>query len=379
MMERAVQFTNEQHQFRRDVRAFLAQQKDHYIPACDAWLSGSDRHFTKKLAQQGWIGLTWPTAYGGQGRSAIDRYILIEELLAAGAPVAAHWFADRQTGPLLLRYGTEAQRSFFLPKIAAGDCCFAIGLSEPNSGSDLASVSTKAIKVDGGWRVTGAKTWTSNAHDADYMIALVRTSPQTAVKQQGLSQLILDLRADGVTISPIRFLTGEAHFNDVVFDEVFVPDEHVVGTIGNGWEQGLAELAFERSGPERILSTYILLEEALRILRTQQQQQAIMQLMPLVADLWALRALSLDVAYALDAGKDVHIQAALVKLLGTRFEQLVPVIVRTLLDVAPHLAAHRAVDRYMAQALLHAPGFSIRGGTSEILMSILAKGVVAHE
>ena len=211
---------------------------------------------------KGWIGLTWPKKYGGAQKSSLDRYILTEEFLAAGAPVAAHWIADRQSGPLLLRFGTEKQKQFFLPKIVEGDCYFAIGLSEPNSGSDLASVSTNATKVDGGWIVNGSKTWTSNAHDAHYMITLVRTEPFDGKKKhKGLSQLIIDFHAEGVTIKPIKYLTGEPHFNEVFFENVFVPDDHVVGELGNGWKQGLAELAFERSGPERILSTFPLLSE----------------------------------------------------------------------------------------------------------------------
>ncbi|CAM5213637.1 Acyl-CoA dehydrogenase OS=Lysinibacillus sphaericus OX=1421 GN=LS41612_16260 PE=4 SV=1 [Lysinibacillus sphaericus] len=246
-----VQFTEAQEQFRLEVRAFLHEElaKGTFVPKCDSWLSGDNPEFSKLIGQKGWIGITWPKKYGGQERSTIDRYILTEEFLAIGAPVAAHWFADRQTGPLLLRYGTEQQRAFFLPQIVKGECYFGIGLSEPNSGSDLASVSTRAEKVEGGWIVNGQKIWTSNAHLCHYMVTLVRTSPYDGKhKHAGLSQLIVDLQADGITVVPIKFLTGEHHYNEVFFDNVFVPDNMVVGEIGNGWVQGLAELAFERSG-----------------------------------------------------------------------------------------------------------------------------------
>lgn len=372
-----MQFTNEQQQFRQQVRQFLQQQRQNgaFTPTCDAWLSRCDASFSKKLAQQGWIGMTWPKKYGGQEKSAIDRYILTEELLASGAPVAAHWFADRQTGPLLLRFGTDEQKHYFLPKIAAGECFFAIGLSEPNSGSDLASVQTRAEKVDGGWLVNGAKTWTSNAQHAHYAITLVRTSHEQK-KHDGLSQLIIPLQQQGVTISPIQYLTGEPHFNDVYFDNVFVPDDRVVGDVGNGWVQGLAELAYERSGPERMLSTFLLLEEAIAELKRQQRTYKLEQAMTLVAQLWSLRNLSLDVAVALQEGKDVSVTASLVKMLGTQFEQRVPEVIRLLLDVYPQLTSNRALDRYMAQSVLHAPGFTIRGGTTEVLYGILAKGVL---
>ncbi|MER2106459.1 MAG: acyl-CoA dehydrogenase family protein [Solibacillus sp.] len=376
-----VSFTKEQQAFRQEIRAFLQEhlQRGTFQTACDCWLSGNDVAFTKLLAAQGWIGMTWPEKYGGAGRSMIDRYIVTEELLTIGAPVAAHWIADRQTGPLLLRFGTEAQRQEFLPKIIAGDCYFAIGLSEPNSGSDLASIQTRATKVDGGWLVNGSKTWTSNAHHAHFMITLVRTSPVQDKKQQGLSQLLIDLHAPGVTLTPIQYLTGEHHFNDVFFDDVFVPDACVVGDVGNGWAQGLAELAFERSGPERILSTFPLLNELVVELKLVADKEGLQQAMKLVADVWALRNLSLGVAQALERGADVGVSAALVKSMGTKFEQKVPEIARLLLKVYPQLEAERKIDRFLAQSILHAPGFTIRGGTSEILYGIVAKGVIHNE
>ncbi|MEK3765082.1 acyl-CoA dehydrogenase family protein [Solibacillus sp. FSL K6-4121] len=375
-----VQFTEEQKQFRQEVRSFLKQhiEKGTFETRCDSWLSGSNPDFSKLVAEQGWIGMTWPKQYGGKERSTLDRYILTEEFLAYGAPVAAHWFADRQTGPLLLRFGTEYQKEFFLPKIVKGECFFAIGLSEPNSGSDLASVATRAEKVEGGWIVNGAKTWSSNAQDSHYMVTLIRTEPLGEKKHEGLSQFIIDLKGEGVTITPIRYLTGEPHFNDVFFDNVFVPDEMVVGTLGNGWKQGLAELAFERSGPERILSTFPLLNEAIEELKKKRDLSGLEEAMKLVAELWSLRNLSIGVAKVLEEGGEVIIPAALVKSIGTKFEQKIPEIVRLLLDVYPDLQSEKDIERYLAESILHAPGFTIRGGTSEVLYGILAKGVVAQ-
>lgn len=376
-----VQFTAEQEQFRQEVRAFLQQhiEAGTFQTKCDSWLSGSEPSFSKIVGDENLIGLTWPKEYGGQARSSIDRYILTEEFLAAGAPVAAHWIADRQTGPLLLRFGTEEQKQYFLQKIVAGECYFAIGLSEPNSGSDLASVRTRAEKVDGGWLVNGAKTWTSNAHDAHYMITLVRTGAYNPEKKhENLSQLIIDLHAPGVTITPISYLTGEHHFNDVFFDNVFVPDDRVVGTLGNGWKQGLAELAFERSGPERILSTFPLLNEAIEELKRQGDERGLAEAVKLVAEVWSLRNLSIGVAKVLEEEGEVSIPAALVKSVGTKFEQKVPEIVRLLLDVYPRLDAEDKINRLLAQSILHSPGFTIRGGTSEILYGIIAKGVIAQ-
>ncbi|AZV41066.1 MULTISPECIES: acyl-CoA dehydrogenase family protein [Peribacillus] len=375
-----VQFTDEQEQFRLEVRAFLQEHlaKGTFKTKCDSWLSGSDPAFSKLIGEQGWIGLTWPKKYGGQERSTIDRYILTEEFLAVGAPVAAHWFADRQTGPLLMRFGTEEQREFFLPKIVKGECYFGIGLSEPNSGSDLASVKTRAEKVEGGWIINGSKTWTSNAHDAHYAVTLIRTEPLGEKKHEGLSQLIIDLHAEGVTIVPIKYLTGEHHFNEVFFDNVFVPDNMVVGTLGNGWKQGLAELAFERSGPERILSTFPLLDELIAELKRQGDAVGMKEAAKVLSRLWGLRNLSIGVAKVLEEGGEVAIPAALVKSIGTKFEQSIPEITRLLVRTYPRLEAERRIDRFMAESTLHAPGFTIRGGTSEVLYGMVAKGVVGQ-
>lgn len=372
-------FTKEQHQFRLEVREFLQEEmnKGTFKTKCDSWLSGSNPSFSKKIGNKGWIGLTWPQKYGGGEKGSLYRYVLTEEFLAAGAPVAAHWIADRQSGPLLLRFGTEKQKQFFLPKIVSGNCFFAIGLSEPNSGSDLASISTRAVKVAGGWIVNGAKTWTSNAHDAHYMITLVRTQPLDGKKKhQGLSQVIIDLRAKGVTIKPIKYMTGEPHFNDVFLDHVFVPDDMVVGEVGNGWKQGLAELAYERSGPERILSTIPLLIELVEECKRNNDVESLTKVSILVAKLWSLRNLSIAVAKELEIGGEVNIPAALVKSIGTQFEQSIPEITRLLINTYPRLDAKRKIDRLMAESILHGPGFTIRGGTSEILYGIVAKGVV---
>lgn len=378
-----VQFTEQQQQFRLEVRSFLQTEleKGTFVSKCDSWLSGDNPAFSKLIGEKGWIGMTWPKKYGGQERSTIDRYIVTEEFLAIGAPVAAHWFADRQTGPLLLRFGTEEQCEYFLPKIVKGECYFGIGLSEPNSGSDLASLSTRAEKVEGGWNVNGQKIWTSNAHVCHYMVTLVRTSPfDGKSKHAGLSQLIIDLHAPGVTIVPIKFLTGEHHYNEVFFENVFVPDNMVVGTLGNGWAQGLAELAFERSGPERILSTFPLLDELIQELKRQNNIEGLKQSSKLIARLWSLRNLSIGVAQLLasDNGADVSIPAALVKAIGTKFEQSIPEITRLLVQTYPKLDAERKIDRFMAQSILHAPGFTIRGGTSEVLYGVVAKGVIAQ-
>jgi alkylation response protein AidB-like acyl-CoA dehydrogenase len=366
---------------RAEVREFLAAElaAGTFRTHVDTWLSGVDPAFSRKLGERGWLGMTWPKKYGGHERSAMERYAVTEELLAAGAPVAAHWIADRQSGPNLLRYGTEAQRQEILPRIAAGECYFVIGMSEPDSGSDLASIRTRAVRNEAGdWVVDGAKVWTSNAHASHYAITLVRTSPPgegPRGRHQGLSQLLVDLSLPGITVNPIRILDGGHHFNEVVFEDAVVPGDMLLGEEGNGWHQVTAELAFERSGPERFLSTYPLVAEFARRVADSQDPAALAALGRLSARLLALRQLSLRIAAALDRGELPDIPAALVKDVGTTFEGDVIEEIRRVVDVTPSLDSPDPLSRALAEAQLHAPGYTLRGGTNEILRGIVARGL----
>ncbi len=366
---------------RAEVRSFLDEERDadRWTPRADVWLSGWDESFSRRLGERGWLGMTIPTEYGGHGRTALERYVVAEELLAAGAPVAAHWIADRQIGPSLLRHGTEEQRRAFLPGIARGEVYFGIGMSEPDSGSDLASVRTRATRVDGGWRLSGTKVWTSGAHHAHAFFALVRTEPRDdAHRHAGLSQFLVELDSPGVEIRPIPLLTGAHHFNEVRFDDVFIPDSRVFGEIGNGWAQVTGELAFERSGPERFLSTYPLLSSLVGELTAASggvDTGTRRRVGSLVSRLWTLRAMSLAVAGALESGEAPELAAALVKDLGTRFENEIVDAARLLVDIPPDPGAESGFARLLADAVLHAPGFTLRGGTNEVLRGIVARGM----
>lgn len=349
---------------RAEVRAFIADHSAGWSPVerARSWMS-FDRSFSRALGQRGWIGMTWPAAYGGHGRSAIERYVVLEELLAAGAPVGAHWIADRQSGPLILRVGSEAQRRAILPRIAAGELGFCIGMSEPDSGSDLASVRSRARRRDGGWRLNGTKLWTTGAHRADYMIGLFRTGDDIEGRQQGLSQFLIDLKTPGIAIRPIADLGGHDDFNQVTFDDVDLPGDALLGMEGEGWTQVTSELALERSGPERLLSSFPLLAAAAP--RTDDAT-----LGTLVAETMVLRQMSLAISAMLQAGQAPALQAALVKDRGTVFEQSVPERLRAVLAEADGDLA--AMYRATMQV---APSFTLRGGTTEVLRGIVARGL----
>ena len=365
-------------QLRGEVRAFVAREREAgHLPPPDKIGLGFSVETTRRIAQQGWIGLTWPREYGGQTRSALERYVMNEELLAAAVPVGAHWVADRQSGPGLLKFGSEAQKRFYLPKIAAGECYFCIGMSEPESGSDLVSLKARAEKVEGGWRINGRKIWTTNAHRVHYMIALVRTSPAGETRHSGLSQLIVDLKSPGVSISPILSMAGEHDFNEVLLEDVLVPEDALIGREGNGWNQVSAELAYERSGPERWLSSFRLISELIDVLAPEARPSTLEALGRLLSHLLALRQLSMSVASMIEDGLSPNVEASIVKDLGTKFEQEAVRVVRDVVSAEQLTRNGRAdrLKRLLAHAEVYAPAFTIRGGTNEILRGIIARGI----
>jgi len=359
---------------RAEVRAFVSSEVPPEAITIDP-LFFADKMISRKIGDRGWIGMTWPVQYGGGGRLALERYIVLEELLSAGVPMAAHLTADRQSGPLILRFGSDRQRAEFLPRIAAGTCSFCIGMSEPDAGSDLSNVRTRATRTEGGWLVNGAKVWTSNAHIFDYMITLVRTGERTANPREGLTQMIVDLAQPGIAIRPIRNMAGNAHFNEVLLEDHFVPDAMVIGQPGDAWGQLMTELALERSGPERFLSSYRLLAAAIDHVGPEPSEAQAVALGRLVAHGATVRGMSVAVNAALQDGYGVEIEAAMVKDLGTNWEQAIPTVCHEQLAGEPDPAAAEPYPRLLASTLLHAPSFSLRGGTREIVRGIIARGL----
>ncbi len=362
--------------WRVPVRSFLARAMAG-VPApqrAASWM-GFDAGFSRQLGAQGYIGMALPQRYGGREAGAWARYVVSEELLAAGAPVSAHWIADRQSSQLILRYGSEAQRQRHLPPICRGEQYFCIGLSEPGAGSDLASITTRARRHGNAWVLNGQKVWTTNAQRSHFMIALVRSGEPAAARHAGLSQFIIDLSAPGVRIRPIRDLTGAEHFNEVFFDDVVLQDTDLIGTEGQGWEQVTAELAFERSGPERYLSAMALLVALIDAVGLGPDALQAKEVGRLVARLAGLRAMSMAVTAQLAAGEQPTWAASCVKDLGTEFEQQIPELAQLLIEQTPTVAGASLYAQVLAQVMQLAPSYSLRGGTREILRGIVARGL----
>lgn len=359
---------------RKEVRAFLQEELGDRTPAqrAESWMR-ADEGFSRKLGQRGWIGMTWPRSVGGGEFSALERYVVLEEMLAAGAPVQAHWVADRQSGPLLLRFARDTLAPKVLPEIARGDTYFCIGMSEPDSGSDLASIRTKARRGDGGWVIRGSKVWTTGAHRSRYMIAFVRTDvPDGGDRHAGFSQFLIEMSSPGITVRPIHNMLGEHDFNEVFLEDVWVPEENLIGQQGDGWKQVTAELAIERSGPERYLSSTELLLEMLKAADADDDRHAV-ALGRLVADYGAVRQMSIGIAGMLVRGDNPAVAASVVKDQGATLEKLIPELAQDLF--ADKLALNSSLREVLSYTLRSSPSFTLRGGTPEILRGIIARGM----
>lgn len=367
-------------ELRREVRAFLADEvaAGVFNPLRPGSADGDDaKAFSRRVGQRGWIGMTWPKQFGGQERSFLERYVVTEEMRVANAPVRPFFVADRQSGPTLIRYASEQIKQSILPLIIRGEVSFCIGMSEPGSGSDLFAAKTKATRTDGGWLINGTKIWTSNANVSDYMIGLFRTSaPTKENRRHGLTSFLVDMTTPGITCNVIRQMTGQREFNEVVFQDAFIPEDNLLGEIDGAWKQATSELAYERSGPERFLETYAVLTELVRSLGPDPDIRAAEGLGRLVAQLHTLRRMSVSVAGMLEAGREPVVEAAIVKDMGTIWEQQLPHKVRDLAAfVDPEASNHDSLDDCLAFNIKIAPKLTIQGGTTEVLRGIIARGL----
>jgi alkylation response protein AidB-like acyl-CoA dehydrogenase len=250
-------FSPAQETFRSELRRWLGRE----LPAHRADWPATDDEFTlhpdrsfdaclawhKRLYRGGWVGIAWPEAYGGRGASLVEQMLLQEEMVRAGAPAGVNTIGLMLAGPGIMEWGTETQRRRFLPPILAADEIWCQGFSEPGAGSDLAALRTGAVLDGETFRVSGQKVWTSNAHRSHWCILLVRTDPG-APRHEGISCLLVDMRSPGITVRPLVQLTGDAEFNEVFFDDVRVPRDHLLGPLHGGWKVAITVLMYERTG-----------------------------------------------------------------------------------------------------------------------------------
>jgi acyl-CoA dehydrogenase len=361
------------------VRKFIAQEHSQGLwtrepEGWDRW----DPSFSRRVGKMGWIGMTLPRRYGGQECSELERYVVLEELVTAGAPMKAHNLADRQIAPIILKFGSEEQRLSYLPRIAAGELSFSVALSEPDAGSDLSAVRTKAVKVAGGWRIDGRKVWTSFAHKAQSVLVFVRTSPRfEADRRAGFSHFLVDLKAPGVTVTPIVNMAGNHDFNEVLFDGVLVPDADLLGNEGEAWEQVTSELMYERYVPERWGVPYDLMVHLVDHLGPSPNSRDAEKAGRLIAHLWTLHRLSVSIAAAIDAGQEPYVEAAIVKDLGATFEQNIPAVVREIISEADRATrvSDERVNATLDRNMYYAPTHTILAGTREIMRGSIARAL----
>ncbi len=377
-------FSEEQEKLRREVRHFLEGEIEQGLwqPTCDAWIMAYDPAFSKRVAAKGWIGLTWPRGYGGQGRSFVDRLILTEEMLRYGAPAACHWFADRQIGGAIVHYGSEEQKGELLPLILRGEAYVGLGMSEPEAGSDLASLKTRAIADGGDFIIDGQKVWTSGGSHMNWLYLVARTDPD-APKHRGISEFFFPAELPGITIRPIVDITGGVHFNEVFFDGVRVPGSCLIGEENRGFYQVLNQLDYERSGMERLMGNYPLFTALIGYVRETVRNGRPLCEDPLVRSRMAQLRIEFEVgrlhmyrvAMVMDEGRAPNWESAMSKAYGTAFEQRLASTAIEIAGLYGQLAPRSkwaAMQGMAYHSYLSSRGYSLQAGSSEILKSIVA-------
>ena len=357
-------WTREQHALRAQAREVAVDAVSRYGRFNDTWMNGYSREFSKELAKHGWIGMTWPTEHGGGGRPAIDRLIVAEEMISAGAPIAASWFADRQMGPALISYGTEEQRQRFLPDMLRGETTWCIGMSEPNAGSDLASLKTFA-RLDGDeYVINGQKIWTSFGEVADYCYLICRTSNE-GPPHAGISEIIVPMNTPGIEVRPITDMTTNRHFCEVFYTDVRVPKANLVGREGAAFSQTMRQLEYERGGIDRLVSNKALYDMAAqhadRSNRLIRQEMAAIEIGYRLGRILVIR----EVLKQAPAGF-----SAATKCFCTELEWRIAQFVSRVMGMSATLWDD------VTQGLAYAPAYTIMGGTSNVMRNILAERVL---
>lgn len=335
----------------------------------DTWIAAPDRSFSLELAKRGWLGMTWPVEVGGGGRTPLERFVVYEALLSTGAPMATSWFADRQMGPTLLQFGTPEQQAAHLPAILDGTSAWSIGMSEPDAGSDVASIRTRATLDGDHFVVNGQKIWNSGAASADWIYLICRTDPDVPA-HQGMSELIVDMQSPGISIAPIEDMTGNNHFCEVFFEDVRVPVENLVGALHGSFRQVMRQMEHERGGPDRLLSNRKLYEDCLPLAHTKdprvRQEIAAIESGYRVGRLLVLREVM---------GQAPKQFSAATKTFCTELEQRIAQFCAA--TIGPHaMLAEPGIAWRVSRNVAYAPAYTIMGGTSQILRNILGERVL---
>ncbi len=375
-------FTPEQQRFRAEVRSFLGEtltpefwafQRTNRKP-------GWSPEFSRAVAARGWLGIAWPQQYGGQDRSIIDQMIYQEEMAYAGAPMEHHRRAVQQIAPSIMLFGTEEQKADYLPRISQAEISFAMGLSEPNAGSDLAAVETRAVRDGDMYVVNGRKRFTSGAHFSDYLWTVVRTD-RSAPKHRGISMLIVPLDAPGVDVRPLLDMQGRRPFNEVFLDDVRVPIRNRVGEENRGWYVNATTMDFERSGIARIAGLRRLLDRCTRALAstaTERRQEPRYRVARLaLADLGVAvevsRLLSYRVAWLQTVGRVPNYEVSIQKILATETDQRIANFIVNYHGLYGLLSEGREdVDDLWGPTYLGAVSATIGQGASEIQRNVIA-------
>ncbi|MCZ7630305.1 MAG: acyl-CoA dehydrogenase family protein [Microthrixaceae bacterium] len=334
----------------------------------DSWLIGTSREFSLELGSRGWLGMTWPTQWGGHERTPLERFAVFEALISHGAPIATSWFADRQIGPTLLQFGNDDQRRRWLPDIAAGRSAWCIGMSEPDAGSDVASIRTRATHTgsasDAPWRISGTKVWTSGATEADWCYLVARSDPD-APPHAGLSEFVLDMSSAGIEVRRITDATGNDHFCEVILDDVEVPAENLVGTPNGSFAQVMRQMEHERGGIDRLVSNRALYLDTRRVIdeptELQRQEIARIETGYRIGRLMVLREVM---------GQAPRGWSSITKTFCTEFEQRVASFCASV--AGPDALLWNRVSR----GVCYAPAYTLMGGTTQILRTIMSDRIL---
>ena len=330
----------------------------------DSWINGFSKEFSTTLGTEGWVGMTWPEEFGGGGRPPIERVIMAEEMIGAGAPIAASWFADRQFGPSIFTYGTKEQQERYLPDMLTGSTTWGIGMSEPNSGSDLASLKTSAIRDGDSYIVNGQKIWTSGGALADYVYLICRTDA-TSRPHEGVSELIVPMNLPGIEVRTIRDMVGNTHFCEIFFTDVLVPAENLVGVEGGAFKQTMVQLEHERGGIDRLVSNRPLYELAKE--HADKNDPKVRQAIARIEADYHVGRLLVYREVLRQAPKGF---SAATKVFCTEHQ------VRVAEFAAHVLGAEMMVDSQQSREFCYSPSYLLAGGTSEIMRNILGERVL---